>query len=137
MSLRMVTGFLLLMTTSALSQMPNSLDRAMQRPTLGGTSGVTIPPNPAGSLTQRHKNPDGTLCLQVSGVARPLGASDKLFNHWVYVRNECSTGIRLQICYYATTSCIDVNVPGRDRKEAILGTMPSIKDFRYEYREKF
>jgi hypothetical protein len=137
MSLRMATVSLLLMTTSAWSQSPTSYDRAMQRPTVGGTAGVTIPASPAGSLIQRHKNPDGSLCLQVSGVARPLGASDKLFNHWVYVKNQCSLGIRLQICYYATTSCIDVAVPGRDRKEAILGTLPSIKDFRYEYREKF
>ncbi|MET0971199.1 MAG: hypothetical protein ABWY18_18510 [Tardiphaga sp.] len=137
MLLRLTTALLLLLTTSAWSQVPNSFDRAAQRPTLGGTAGVTIPPNPAGSLIQRHKNPDGSLCLQVSGVARPLGASDKLFDHWVYVKNGCSLGIRLQVCYYATTSCIDMNVPGRDRKEAILGTLPMIKDFRYEYRERF
>lgn len=137
MLLRIATGLFLMMTTSAWSQYAVIPDRSTQRPTLGATAGVTIPPSPAGSLTPRHRGPDGSICLQVGGMARPLGANDKLFDHWIYVKNECSVGIRLRVCYYATTSCIDINVPGRDRKEAILGTLPSIKDFRYEYREKF
>lgn len=30
-----------------------------------------------------------------------------------------------------------MEVPGDEHKEAILGTMPSTKDFRFEFREKF
>jgi hypothetical protein len=30
-----------------------------------------------------------------------------------------------------------VDVPGREHKEALLGTLPSIRDFRYEFHEQF
>lgn len=30
-----------------------------------------------------------------------------------------------------------MEVPGSGRKEAILGTLPAAKDFRFEFREKF
>jgi hypothetical protein len=30
-----------------------------------------------------------------------------------------------------------MDVPGHDKKEAILGTLPSVKDFKYEYTERF
>jgi hypothetical protein len=30
-----------------------------------------------------------------------------------------------------------MEVPGNERKEAVLGTLPSMKDFRFEFREKF
>jgi hypothetical protein len=43
----------------------------------------------------------------------------------------------VQVCYYSTRKCIDMDVGGHDKKEVILGTLPSIKDFKYEYRERF
>ena len=33
--------------------------------------------------------------------------------------------------------CIPMEISGEERKEAILGTLPSTKDFRFEFREKF
>jgi hypothetical protein len=30
-----------------------------------------------------------------------------------------------------------MEVPGDERKEAILGTLPAMKDFRFEFRERF
>ena len=134
---RVALGLALATTWSDWSQAQTIGDKSNQRPTIGGTFGVAIPPNPPGTFAQRHRSPSGSLCLQVTGMARPLGANDKLFNHWIYVKNECSVGIKLQVCYYSTTSCMDMSVPGRGTKEAILGTLPSIKDFRYEYRERF
>jgi hypothetical protein len=30
-----------------------------------------------------------------------------------------------------------MNLAGHEQKEAILGTLPAVKDFRYEYQEQF
>jgi len=43
----------------------------------------------------------------------------------------------MQVCYYQTQECIPMDIPGDETKEAILGTMPSTKDFRFDFREKF
>jgi hypothetical protein len=32
---------------------------------------------------------------------------------------------------------VPIEVPGAERKEAILGTLPGVPDFRFEFREKF
>jgi hypothetical protein len=51
--------------------------------------------------------------------------------------NRCAKLIKVQVCYYRTQQCIPMEIPGRMRKDAVLGMIPSIKDFRYEFREKF
>jgi hypothetical protein len=43
----------------------------------------------------------------------------------------------MRVCYYESQECIPMEIPGGERKEAILGTLPSTKDFRFEFREKF
>lgn len=132
---------LLLSANSVRSQTPRTPDTSYQRPALGASPGVAIPPTSAaearGTFTPRHRSPSGTLCMRVAGMARPFSTNSNLFNHWIYAENVCSDRIRLQICYFSTNSCINMDVAGRERKEAILGTLPSVRDFRYEYREKF
>lgn len=75
--------------------------------------------------------------MRVVGMARATSSTSNLFNHWIYAENICNERIRMQVCYFSTSSCINMDVAGRERKEAILGTLPSVKDFRYEYRERF
>lgn len=131
---------LLLTANRAWPQTFLPADKSIQRPTTGSTTGEIVQPTPSalsGAYTPHHRNAVGTICIRVSGLARPLGNSGNLFNHWIYAENVCSERIRLQVCYFSTNSCIDLNVAGHERKEAILGTLPSIKDFRYEYRERF
>ena len=135
-----VGAVVLLTTSSAWPQMSRAPDTSLQRPATGATPGVIAPPNPSalsGTYTPRHRSPNGTVCLKMTGMARPFNNNSNLFNHWIYAENGCSDCIRLHVCYYSTTSCIDISVPGHDRKEAILGTLPSIKDFRYEYGSGF
>jgi hypothetical protein len=60
-----------------------------------------------------------------------------LYDHVIAVRNNCPQRIAMQACYYRTHDCIPMEIPGGARKEAILGTLPSGKDFRFEFREKF
>lgn len=91
----------------------------------------------SGNDLLRHRSPSGTPCLAVSGFARPHTTVSTLYDHVVAVKNNCAQRISLQVCYYRTQDCLPVEVPGGERKEAILGTMPSTKDFRFEFREKF
>ncbi|WP_155253326.1 hypothetical protein [Bradyrhizobium japonicum] len=108
----------------------------MQRSGVGATFGVARPPSDDLSSRQ-HRGPTGAICLRLSAASRALPNNDRLFNHWIYAENTCSDRIRVQVCYYGTRSCIEMDLGGRERKEAILGTLPSTKDFRYEYSERF
>jgi hypothetical protein len=132
-------GTVLLPTTGS-AWMRVSQDTPSQRPGVGATQGVTVTPysSPSsGTYTRRHVSPNGTVCVYLGGVARPFTTNDKLFNHWISAENRCSDRIRIKVCYYATTNCIDMNLAGHEQKEAILGTLPAVKDFRYEYQEQF
>jgi hypothetical protein len=85
----------------------------------------------------RHRDYAGKPCLNIGGYARPLAPSSKVFDHVVEANNSCSQSLRVQICYYKSQQCIDMQIPGRTRKEAVLGTTGGTKDFRYEFRERF
>jgi hypothetical protein len=112
-------------------------------PTVRGTPGAPPPPNvPLISGSQnleilRHRDPAGKPCLTVNGYARPKIANPSLFEHVIHARNDCAELIKMQVCYYRSQQCLSMETPGRARKEAILGTMPSMKDFRFEFRERF
>lgn len=119
---------------SAQTSAPN------ERPGVGGSLGVAVKPHAAtssGTFTRHHLTPTGAACLTLWGGAKPFTNNANLFNHWIYASNQCSDRIRAQVCYYSTRKCIDMDVPGHERKEAILGTLPSVKDFKYEYTERF
>jgi hypothetical protein len=91
----------------------------------------------AGTQTLRHRGPTGDPCLEVGGFARRHTTVSNLYDHVIAVKNNCAQQLSIQVCYYNTQNCLPVEIPGGERKEAILGTMPSTKDFRFEFREKF
>jgi hypothetical protein len=109
---------------------------------LGGTGVSPQLESPAfgasrGTEALRHRSPSGKPCIVVSGYAHPHGVNPNLYDHVVTVINSCADRVDLQICYYNSMDCIPVEVAGNERKEAILGIMPSLKVFRFEFREKF
>lgn len=111
-------------------------------PTVGSTNGsLRAEPRQfgasAGNEILRHRDFTGKPCLGVNGSARPHHIDANLYDHVITVVNGCPKRIELQVCYYRTQDCIPMEVPGNGRKEAILGTLPSSKDFRFEFREKF
>jgi len=113
------------------------------RPTTGAV-GVrppvdTMPTFEASGGTQilRHRDFAGKTCLVVGGDARRHTIGSNLYDHVIIVRNNCPKRIAMEVCYYQTRGCIPMEIPGGERKEAILGTMPSMKNFRFEFREKF
>lgn len=127
--------------SQSYSQANRLPDMPSQQPGLGASPGVAIPPTSSaqerGLLTPRHRNEGGAVCIRIAGAARAFTTNPNLFNHWIYAENTCNKRIRLRVCYFSTNNCIEMDVGGRERKEAILGTLPSIKDFRFEYRERF
>jgi hypothetical protein len=85
----------------------------------------------------RHRDPAGKPCLAINGSARPYTVNTNLFDHLITASNSCAQRIRVQVCYFRSQQCVMMDVPGRGRREAVLGTLPSIKDFRFEFRERF
>jgi hypothetical protein len=113
------------------------------RPTLGGV-GVR-PPTKVGPTfgssssneILRHRSPMGTPCLTVGGSARSHMANSNVYDHVISAKNSCAQAITIKVCYYKSLDCISMEIPGRERKEAVLGTLPGAQEFRYEFREKF
>jgi hypothetical protein len=141
-------SFLLLIFTIffgvvAIAQRPLTPTGSESRPTLGGTLGSPLAPKPPliGASQNidilRHRDPTGKACLSVFGSALSHKTNPKLFDHVIMVKNNCAQLIKMQVCYYRTQQCISMDIPGRMSKEAVLGIMPSVKDFQYEFRERF
>ena len=99
-----------------------------QGPTFGASSGTDI---------LRHRGPTGSPCLAVAGFARPHATNSNVYDHVITVKNSCAQRITIQICYYRSQDCLPMEVPGGERKEAVLGSLPAVRDFRFEFREKF
>ena len=112
------------------------------RPSVGGTISSPdrkLPGFEASGSTEvlRHRSPLGKPCLGVLGEARPHTIDPNLYDHVIVAINSCAQRITMRVCYYQTDDCITMEVPGDERKEAILGTLPAMKDFRFEFRERF
>ena len=90
--------------------------------------------NPAAKF---HKDPTGLPCLSFKGLARPQRINANVIDHVIKTNNRCSSIIRVDICYYKSTRCVTEQIPPYAQKETILGIMPNVKDFRFEYKEKF
>jgi hypothetical protein len=126
-----VAIFLILLAAvsgSASAQSGTSAAFGGNIPTFGASAGTEI---------LRHRGPTGNPCLDVGGFARPHTVNKKLYDHVITAQNNCAQSITMQICYYGSQDCLSMDIPGGERKEAILGTLPSIRDFRFEFREKF
>jgi hypothetical protein len=110
-------------------------------PTVGASSGVQLPTAPpsfgASTGILRHRDFTGRPCLDVGGYAEPHRIDPNLYDHIITAVNHCPQRIVIQVCYYQSQDCIPIDIPGGEQKEAVLGTMPAEKDFRFEFREKF
>ena len=142
-TLALVLASLLGLGTLATAQSVAAPSGSEARPALGA-SGGTRPAAPLPLLggTQTlgvkvHLGPTGKPCLKVAGYAKAQTINPNIFNHLILVSNNCSQPLKLQVCYYQSQHCAAVEVPGYARKEATLGIMPAMKEFRFEYREQF
>ena len=111
------------------------------RPAFGGPSGIvpSAPPVITGASSDilRHRDPAGRPCLMVEGMARAHTLNSHLFDHVIAATNGCAQPIKVQICYFKSQDCVAMEVPGRTRKSRILGMLPAVKDFQFEFHERF
>ena len=111
-------------------------------PTIGGSGGINPAQKPrvfgSSGVTEilRHRDFAGKACLTIEGSARPHAIVSNLYDHVITAINKCPQRISIQVCYYKSQDCEQVEIPGNERKQVILGTLP-VKDFRFEFREKF
>jgi hypothetical protein len=55
----------------------------------------------------------------------------------IIAQNDCSQRIKMQVCYYQSQHCVAMDVPPYGRQNLVLGIMPSMSGFRFEFRELF
>jgi hypothetical protein len=84
----------------------------------------------------RHRSPTGSLCLSVTGQARPHFANTAVYDHVITAKNNCAQRITIRVCYYKSMECMPMEIPGGERKEMVLGTLPGVGAFRFEFHEK-
>jgi hypothetical protein len=117
---------LILITTGvALPQTPLPLN---QNPALYPSNDI---------FAKKHVGPTGKPCVSMFGDARPQTMNPQIFDHMIVATNACSQVIKLKVCYYHSDHCIAVDMPAYSQKEAMLGIMPSMGGFRFEFREQF
>ena len=101
---------------------------------LGGTALLGSTDNLA---ARRHRSPTGKFCITAVGGARPQKVNPQIFNHIVLATNACGQEIKINVCYYRSEHCVPIYVPAYSDKEVVLGIMPSMSTFRFEFREVF
>jgi hypothetical protein len=112
-------------------------------PEYGAAGGMKVParvPNIVATdlgINKKHSGPSGKPCVTVSGVALREKTNAKIFNHVIVATNECAQVIKMTVCYYESDHCVPLEVPPYSRKQAVLGVMPAMDGFRFEYRERF
>lgn len=100
-------------------------------------SRLTLQNSGANAALTVHRNAFGKPCLDIEAVSRSHVVNPDVYDNIVSIQNQCSQIIRVQICYYGSQSCIDVEVSGQQRKDTVLGVRPNTQYFRYSYKEKF
>jgi hypothetical protein len=84
-----------------------------------------------------HRDGAGRNCINVSASSTPMISNPNTFTHLLTAANGCQVPIKMSVCYYGSSQCQLVLVPGFSRKAIVLGVYPSLKDFRYQYTEQF
>jgi hypothetical protein len=100
-------------------------------------SPLTLQENGVNAGLTVHLDPLGQPCLDIQAAAEAEIVNPNIYDHVISVYNRCLTQIKLHVCYYHSDHCIDMAIPGLQRKDAVLGIYPSTRYFRYTYREKF
>jgi hypothetical protein len=140
--LRIILGifFVLLGQVSAgMAQTPIPSNAPSAVGTTGGLKAPTSVPRFYGSnpSLRYHQQATGKPCLSVVGSARKQTINPDIYDHVIGIANDCSQPIEVEVCYYKTRDCVTIKVPAYGRKEAMLGIMPRMQEFRFEYKEQF
>lgn len=111
------------------------------QPIVGGTGGLSVSQENGRfdlSVTARqHKTPTNKPCVTVHGISRQQIVSNTIYEHILILENACNQPIKLRLCYFQSTSCVNSTVNPYSRRQQTLGIAPNAKDFRYAYTEEF
>jgi hypothetical protein len=124
----LILPFLLFTTLAALPQ-STLLER---NPALGSN---LSPTNDVAA--KKHLTPTGKPCLTMIGASQAQTVNPRIFDNVIVATNACSQAINAKVCYYHSDHCVTVNVPAYSQKQAMLGIMPAMQGFRFEFRELF
>jgi hypothetical protein len=92
---------------------------------------------PQRDLSRHHLGLTGKPCIAVQGYATARPTNKDIFEHWIRASNSCGQHIKVQVCYHKTVDCIVMNVPPWERKGAVLGIYPNVRDFKFDVKEQF
>jgi hypothetical protein len=112
-------------------------------PSYGATGGMALPSRaPHFSISpdtpaHTHLGSTGEPCLTVQGQAEQQKINPNIYNHTIVGINNCGQAIAVKVCYYQTEDCTRMTIPAYGEKRALLGIMPAMKDFRFQYTEQF
>lgn len=110
---------------------------------LFATSGA-MAQNPASGLepsndfaAKKHVGPTGKPCITMFGDSRPQTINPQIFDNVIVATNACGRPIRAKVCYYHSDHCVMIDVAAYSRTAAMLGIMPAMQGFRFEFSELF
>ncbi|MBI1203477.1 MAG: hypothetical protein GC182_13300 [Rhodopseudomonas sp.] len=116
---------------------PEPVRAQLVNPVTPYQSRLTIQNGGVNAALTVHRNPFGKPCLDIEAASRAHVINPDVYDNVVSIENRCSLTIRVKICYFNTDSCINVEVMGGQRKDAILGVRPHMQYFKYSFQEKF
>lgn len=99
-------------------------------------SRVTVQNSGENAALTVHRNSLGKACLNIEATSRAHVINPNVYDNIVSFQNQCNILIKVQVCYFGTENCVDVEVPAQKRTEAVLGIRLHSKYFRYSYKEK-
>jgi hypothetical protein len=140
--LALFSSLVVVITVSPEGVAQTSVFGKSSSPVIGGTTDMPSPPTNSFSTTRGdfvagHRTAGGQSCITVSGFVRPQIVNPHILDHQALIKNACGQTIKVQVCYYRQSGCINVIVKGYEKTERTLGISPGVKDFRYEFREFF
>lgn len=111
------------------------------QPIVGGTGGLIVSQEngrfDVSGTARQHKTPTNKPCVKVHGISRQQIVNNTIYEHILILENACNQPIKLRLCYFQSTSCVNSTVNAYSRRQQILGIAPNAKDFRYAYTEEF
>lgn len=123
------TLFFLAISSDANAQIPN--------PNASYKSRLTLQNSGENAALTVHRNSLGKPCLNIEAASRAHVINPQVYDNIVSFQNQCNVLIEVRVCYFGSESCVDVEIPARQRKDAILGIRPNSQYFRYSFKEKF
>jgi len=133
---QMIASIILLGTLSVFA-VSSDAKAQITNPNAPYKSRLTLQNSGENAALTVHRNALGKPCLNIEAASRAHVVNPDVYDNIVSFQNQCNILIKVRVCYFGSESCVDVEVPALQRKDAVLGIRPQSQYFRYSYKEKF